>query len=82
MELFRFEYFRFSEICVRSTTSKIRMNTTNNFSRSTIFLMGTSDFSLSRRMPPANAHFCGGLVSSRFSKFSLIAFDLASLAAW
>ena len=37
MELFRFEYFRFSEICVRSNTSKIRMNITNNFSRSTIF---------------------------------------------
>ena len=29
--------FRFSEICVRSNTSKIRMNITNNFSRSTSF---------------------------------------------
>ena len=37
MELFRFEYFRFSEICVRSNTSKIRMNITNNSSRSTSF---------------------------------------------
>ena len=38
MELFRrFEHFRFSEIFVRSNTSKIRMNIAHNFSRSTSF---------------------------------------------
>ena len=31
MELLRFGHFRFSEICVRSNTSKIRMNIAHNF---------------------------------------------------
>ena len=62
----------FSEICVRSNTSKIRMNIANNSPRSTAFRMGTSVRDFGSKLRPDNAAFVVFWCVLIFSKFSLV----------
>ena len=72
MELFRFEYFRFSEICVRPIEHKKDPYEYHEYLLEiNEFLNGDFGFFLVTSNATRQCHFCGGLVSSRFSKFSL-----------